>query len=306
MSSSQTLVAALLAGTAAVTAGVSGCAGNGAGLNSSGQPIGSGGGSGGTVPLTADFQSIQANVFTPICSPCHSGASAPQGLMLDAAHSYSLLVGVPSNEVPTFDRVKAGDPNNSYIILKLQGSPGIVGSRMPLNETPLPQPTIDVIRQWITNGAPQGTTAASATSAMQKLQALGESAPAQFSVSYTSPLDEAVVDTPVTHVVLVFNHELDASLVNYTTLKVERLEAATPAASTGAQPAAAGQAIVIPTHSALADGNTNTVVITPVAPLLPGAYRVTARGSGGGALADLNAQVLGSDYSFTFTVDGSP
>ena len=304
MSSSQRFFAALLAGAAAVTVGVSGCAGNGAGLNSNGQPIGSGGGSGGTVPLTPDFQSIQANVFTPICSPCHSGASAPEGLMLDAAHSYNLLVGVPSAEVPTFDRVKAGDPNNSYIILKLEKGPGIVGSQMPLNETPLPQSTINVIRQWITNGAPQGTT--SAANAMQKLQALGQSAPPQFSVSFTSPVDEAVVDTPVTHIVLVFNHEVDASLVNYTTLQVERIDAAPAASATGAQPTPAGQASTIPTHAALADGNTNTVVITPVAPLLPGAYRVTARGSGGGALADLNAQVLGSDYSFTFTVDGSP
>jgi methionine-rich copper-binding protein CopC len=125
-------------------------------------------------------------------------------------------------------------------------------------------------------------------------------------VSYTSPVDEAVVDTPVTHIVLVFNHEVDASLVNYTTLQVERIDAAAAPFAPGAQPAPVGQASTIPTHAALADGNTNTVVITPVAPLLPGAYRVTARGSGGGALADLNAQVLGSDYSFTFTVDGSP
>lgn len=43
-----------------------------------------------------------------------------------------------------------------------------------------------------------------------------------------------------------------------------------------------------------------------VAPLLPGTYRVTVRGTGGGVLADLNAQVLGSDYSFTFTVDTFP
>ena len=303
MPSSQSFFAPLLA-AAAVTAGVCGCAGNGAGLNSTGQPIGSGGGGGGPVPLTADFQSIQQNVFTPICSPCHSGASAPEGLMLDAAHSYNLLVGVASAEVPTFDRVKPGDPNSSYIILKLEKDPGIVGSQMPLNQTPLPQSTINVIRQWITNGAPQGTT--SAAKAMQKLQAPGQSAPPQFSVSFTSPVDEAVVDTPVTHIVLVFNHDVDASLVNYTTLQVERIDPATAATSTGAQLPAAGQASAIPTHAALAEGNTNTVVITPVTPLLPGAYRVTARGSGGGALADLNAQVLGSDYSFTFTVDGSP
>ena len=72
---------------------VVGCAGNGKGLDQNGQPIGSGGATGG--PVTADFQSIQDNVFTPICAQCHIGASAPEGLQLDAGHSYNLLVGVP-------------------------------------------------------------------------------------------------------------------------------------------------------------------------------------------------------------------
>ena len=115
----RTLLIASLAAAA-----VAGCtAGSGAGLDQNGQPIGSGG----TPPLTADFTSIQANVFTPICTRCHIGAGAPQGLQLDAAHSYSLLVGVPSAEAPSLLRVKAGDPDNSYIIRKLEGGPGIVG-----------------------------------------------------------------------------------------------------------------------------------------------------------------------------------
>jgi hypothetical protein len=77
------------------------CAGNGAGLDANGQPLGSGSAA---PPLTADFQSIQDNVFTPVCVRCHSGAGAPEGLQLDAAHSYALLVGVPSVEDPSFTR----------------------------------------------------------------------------------------------------------------------------------------------------------------------------------------------------------
>src|SRR4030088_1120481 len=106
---------------------LAGCAGNGKGLDQNGQPIGSPGGTSGG-PVTADFQSIQANVFTPICSVCHIGASAPEGLQLDAAHSYNLLVGVPSNEQPSLLRVKAGDPDNSYMVHKIEGPmAGIVG-----------------------------------------------------------------------------------------------------------------------------------------------------------------------------------
>lgn len=280
-----------------------GCAGNGSGLNDEGLPIGSAPPSssspGGEV--TADFQSIQEHVFTPICSPCHSGAGAPEGLMLDAAHSYNLLVGTPSTEVPTLDRVKAGDPDNSYIVLKIQGSPGIVGARMPFGETPLPQSTIDAIRQWITNGAPQGATAASGSvKAMQRIQELASAAPPAFNVIQTSPLDGAFVDRPVSHIVVAFNHEVDATLINYTTLTVERV------GSVQLPVGADSQTVRIPSYAAPAEGNSTAIIIKPAAPLLPGTYRVTVRGSGGGALADLNAQPLGNDYSFTFTTDTAP
>jgi len=92
------------------------CAGNGAGLDANGQPIGAGGAP--PPPLTADFKSIQDNILTPICTHCHSGAGAPEGLELDAANSYALLVGVSSNEDPGRLRVKPGSPDNSYLVLK--------------------------------------------------------------------------------------------------------------------------------------------------------------------------------------------
>jgi hypothetical protein len=306
MSSSQhKFWSVLLTGSVALTASLSGCAGNGAGLDANGRPIGSGGGGGtgggGGGTVTADFQSIQDNVFTPICSPCHSGGSAPEGLMLDAAHSYNLLVGVPSMEVPSLNRVKPSDPNSSYIIIKLTSGPGIVGDRMPDMLPPLPQATIDAIRQWIANGAlPPTTAAVSPAEAMQKLQrSMAQVSPAAFEVSFTSPMDGSIVDTPLRHIVVVFNHEVDASLVNSANLTLERLDLAAGSGA-GAQPPS------IPSYLALAEGNASTVVITPVTALLPGTYRVTARASGGGVIADLNAQALAGDYSFTFTVDGSP
>jgi hypothetical protein len=57
--------------------------------------------------------------------------------------------------------------------------------------------------------------------------------------------------------------------------------------------------------TALAVGNPRVLLITPRAPLAPGSYRVTLRGSGGAALADVSAEILGagSDYSLNFTVD---
>src|ERR1700730_3746065 len=185
---------------------LAGCAGNGKGLDQNGQPIGSSGGSSGG-PVTADFQSIQDNVFTPICSVCHIGAGAPEGLQLDAAHSYNLLVGVPSAEQPNLLRVKPSDPNGSYMLHKIEGPPGIVGGQMPLGETPLPPATIAAISQWITNGAPNAPAAAASS----------------FEVQGTVPLDHEMVNAPLPRIVVTFTQEVDASLVNESTITVERM-----------------------------------------------------------------------------------
>jgi methionine-rich copper-binding protein CopC len=283
---SRTLIASLAA------AAVAGCtAGSGTGLDQNGQPIGS---TGGTPPLTADFTSIQVNVFTPICTKCHIGAGAPQGLQLDAAHSYSLLVGVPSAEQPNLLRVKAGDPDNSYIIRKLEGGPGIVGVQMPADGPPyLPQATINVIRSWITNGAMKAM-AASVSPSSKLVQ--------RFAVAATSPESNAVVTMVLPAIVVAFNHEVDASLVNYTTVSLQKADA-----TLSADPMTpAGMSAQIPISTALADGNPTVIVLTPRLPLGAGTYRVTLRGAGGGALADVNAQALGTDYSFTFVVDVAP
>ena len=108
------------------------------------------------VVLTPSFEFIQNTVFKPICNGCHSGANPPQGLILGENETYNLLVNQPSGGVPSVLRVAPGDPDNSYLIQKLEGAAGIVGSQMPLNQTPLSQAVIDNIRDWITLGAPSG------------------------------------------------------------------------------------------------------------------------------------------------------
>ena len=265
--------ALLLVGCAA------GCAGNGEGLDQNGKPISTGGTTGG--PVTADFQSIQDNVFTPICSKCHIGAGAPVGLQLDAAHSYNLLVGVPSSEQPSLLRVKSGDPDNSYMVHKIEGLAGITGGQMPLGETPLPQATIDAIRQWITNGAPNAPAAPAAAAQM-------------FAVQTTAPLDKATVKAPLARILVTFTQDVDASLVNEATVTIERID---PASS------AAGGAQTMSADTRRAPGNPAVLLITPSARLEPGVYRVTVRGTGGGALANMNAATLGANTSFEFTVE---
>jgi hypothetical protein len=106
----------------------------------------------------ATLTSIQTNVFTPRCSGCHNGVGAtlPGAMNLTSASaSHAALVGIASTEVPSLQRVAAGNPNDSYLVRKLEGGPNIVGSRMPLVGPPLPQTTVDSIRSWIAAGAAQ-------------------------------------------------------------------------------------------------------------------------------------------------------
>ncbi len=110
------------------------------------------------VGIAATLQSIQDNVFTPKCAGCHTGTGAtlPGSMNLaSAGASRTSLVGVASVEVPALQRVFAGNATDSYLIRKLEGTPGIVGERMPRFGPYLDQPTIDMIRQWINDGAPQ-------------------------------------------------------------------------------------------------------------------------------------------------------
>jgi len=51
-------------------------------------------------------------------------------------------------------RVSPNNPDASYLIRKLEGGPGISGSRMPPGGPFIPAANIQRIRDWITDGAP--------------------------------------------------------------------------------------------------------------------------------------------------------
>jgi hypothetical protein len=107
------------------------------------------------VVLGPTLDQIQAVIFTPTCatSSCHAGGAPAGNLSLaDADTSHANLVGVNSSGQAGAIRVVAMDPDNSYLIRKLEGAMGIAGQQMPPGQA-LSQGDIDVIRQWITDGA---------------------------------------------------------------------------------------------------------------------------------------------------------
>jgi len=104
---------------------------------------------------TVTLGQLQTQIFNA-CSGCHSGptsGSLPSGMNLSSANdSFNALVNVASIQVGSLNRVTPGDPDNSYLVQKLEGT-AAMGGRMPQGGPFLDQATIDMVRQWITDDA---------------------------------------------------------------------------------------------------------------------------------------------------------
>ncbi len=99
---------------------------------------------------SATFTNIQSDIFNQSCafSGCHASGSVNPNL---SGTSYEIIVNKKSST--GMDYIKPNDPDNSYLLQKIIGSNGIHGSRMPLNSSPLSQDKIDIITEWINDGA---------------------------------------------------------------------------------------------------------------------------------------------------------
>jgi uncharacterized protein (TIGR03118 family) len=108
-----------------------------------------------TVGNAPTLASLQTAIFGPRCAGCHTGGGAglPASMNLSSAGATAAaLINVDSVEVPALKRVKPGEPGNSYVIHKVEGTQ-TVGVRMPAAGAPLDQTTINMIRDWIQAGA---------------------------------------------------------------------------------------------------------------------------------------------------------
>jgi hypothetical protein len=113
--------------------------------------------------LQPTFSSIQSQIFETrdlagraACTECHTdvGKRPSGGMNLRHEVAYANLVNVPSRDKRGAIRVIPGDPENSYIIHKLEGRSGIVGERMPQSGAPfLTAGQITIIKRWIETGA---------------------------------------------------------------------------------------------------------------------------------------------------------
>jgi hypothetical protein len=92
------------------------------------------------------------------CVACHTNVGRTPSGGLNLAHevAYDQIVNAPSRGKPGAIRVIPGDPDNSYLVHKLEGSSDIVGRRMPFSGPPfLTEGQILILKRWIATGAPR-------------------------------------------------------------------------------------------------------------------------------------------------------
>jgi hypothetical protein len=94
-------------------------------------------------------------VLKSSCATCHLTGTEAGNLALHPGAAYKSLVNVQSIESKWL-RVKPGAPDESYMLMKLDGTHldgGGSGGRMPFNMEPLDAGTRQRFRDWIAAGA---------------------------------------------------------------------------------------------------------------------------------------------------------
>ncbi|SVB15356.1 uncharacterized protein METZ01_LOCUS168210, partial [marine metagenome] len=98
--------------------------------------------------LAIDIDDVQSAIFTPSCSlsGCHNGSVSPN---LQTGVAFDNVVGISASQsaMPLID---PGNPDNSYLILKMEGSGS--GAKMPIGGT-VSTTNLQLIRDWVSNGA---------------------------------------------------------------------------------------------------------------------------------------------------------
>ena len=116
-----------------------------------------GGAGGGILPVPTDpvLADIQSRVFTPRCatSGCHVTGTAAFDMVLSTGQSAGNIIGIPSDQDDTFMRVDPGNAADSWLYMKVTADSRITGDPMPSLSSPLRQADLDMIRDWIDQGA---------------------------------------------------------------------------------------------------------------------------------------------------------
>lgn len=102
------------------------------------------------------FQSDIAPLLSSSCASCHLTGTEAGNMSLIPDKAIANLIGVKAVGAPGQIRVVPGKPDESYIIMKLEGTHienGGAGAQMPFGAPPLSPEKIAKLRKWISEGA---------------------------------------------------------------------------------------------------------------------------------------------------------
>lgn len=106
-------------------------------------------------PLHAqDLEAVQeqaAAIFERSCAlvGCHTGSDAQMGMRLERESFVAYTVDQPSMERPDLRLVAPGNPDSSYLVMKVTGHEDIIGAPMPFTGDRLSEQEIGTIENWI-------------------------------------------------------------------------------------------------------------------------------------------------------------
>ena len=105
----------------------------------------------GAISHAVDIQPIWNESCT---NGCHPGNDSM--LSLEPEFAWKTMVGIPSVEIPLMDRVEPGEPDQSYLVHKIEDTHldvGGMGFAMPNFSDLLAEDEIQLVRDWIEQGA---------------------------------------------------------------------------------------------------------------------------------------------------------
>lgn len=113
-------------------------------------------------PASVSFQRDISPLFAKSCAYCHMKEGPDAGLILEPRLAYVMIVNVASTQ-SSLKRVAPGDPERSYLLLKMQNrhlDVGGSGQKMPIFPGGVPRgiltataDDIALVRAWIEAGA---------------------------------------------------------------------------------------------------------------------------------------------------------
>jgi len=103
-----------------------------------------------TDSIRTELHAKTAAIFAKSCATagCHGGTYPKAKLSLEPALFDGALKNTPSREIDSLMLVNTQRPEESYLVMKVRGAPGIKGERMPIDAPMLSEEQIRTIELW--------------------------------------------------------------------------------------------------------------------------------------------------------------